>query len=95
MKFYRMLEKMASFMVGAVFAVLTWDAALLAMVSGGGMRVAALVAFGAGLCLTLYWALVPRRLDRKLSQGMKKAVQRMGLPIKGTRTLSGSGKCSR
>lgn len=77
-KIYKALEKMASFMVGSIFAVLTWDAAMLSAVTNGGVRVAAWMVFIFGLALTGYWALVPREVDRKLWPAKKKAARRAG-----------------
>ena len=70
----KILEKMASFMVGSIFAVLTWDAA----VTDGGVRVIAWMAFIFGLCLTLYWIMVPREVDRRLTLRKKRAARRAG-----------------
>lgn len=77
-KIYKALEKMASFMVGSIFAVLTWDAAMLSAVTNGGVRVAAWMVFIFGLCLTLYWIMVPREVDRQLSLRKRKAARRAG-----------------
>lgn len=77
-KIYKALEKMASFMVGSIIAVLTWDAALLSAVTNGGVRVAAWMAFIFGLCLTLYWIMVPREVDRRLTLRKRKAARRAG-----------------
>ena len=74
----KILEKMASFMVGSIIAVLTWDAALLSAVTDGGVRVIAWMAFIFGLALTGYWALVPREVDRQLSLRKRKAARRAG-----------------
>lgn len=77
-KINKALEKMASFMVGSIIAVLTWDAALLSAVTDGGVRVIAWMAFIFGLALTGYWALVPREVDRQLSLRKRKAARRAG-----------------
>lgn len=77
-KIYKALEKMASFMVGSIIAVLTWDAALLSAVTDGGVRVIAWMAFIFGLCLTLYWIMVPREVDRCLTLRKKRAARRAG-----------------
>lgn len=77
-KLYKVLERTASFMVGSIFAVLTWDAALLSAVTDGGVRVIAWMIFIFGLALTLYWALVPRSVDRKLTLRKKRAARRAG-----------------
>lgn len=74
----KILEKMASFMVGSIIAVLTWDAALLSAVTDGGVRVIAWMVFIFGLALTGYWALVPREVDRQLSLRKRKAARRAG-----------------
>lgn len=77
-KIYKALEKTASFMVGSIIAVLTWDAAMLSAVTDGGVRVIAWMAFIFGLALTGYWALVPREVDRQLSLRKRKAARRAG-----------------
>ena len=77
-KIYKALEKMASFMVGSIIAVLTWDAAMLSAVTNGGVRVAAWMVFIFGLALTGYWALVPREVDRRLTLRKKRAARRAG-----------------
>lgn len=74
----KILEKMASFMVGSIFAVLTWDAAMLSAVTDGGVRVISWMVFIFGLALTGYWALVPREVDRQLSLRKRKAARRAG-----------------
>lgn len=77
-KIYKALEKTASFMVGSIIAVLTWDAAMLSAVTNGGVRVAAWMVFIFGLALTVYWTFVPRELDKQLTLRKRKAARRAG-----------------
>ena len=79
----KILEKMASFMVGSIFAVLTWDAAMLSAVTDGGVRVISWMVFIFGLCLTLYWIMVPREVDRRLTLRKKKSRQTCGNTLSG------------
>lgn len=77
-KIYMALEKTASFMVGSIFAVLTWDAWLAALLTDGWLRMLFLALALGGLALTMYWALVPRAVDRRLSLRKRKAARRAG-----------------
>lgn len=77
-KIYKALEKTASFMVGSIFAVLTWDAWLAALLTDGWLRMLFLALALGGLAMTMYWALVPRAVDRRLSLRKRKAARRVG-----------------
>ena len=77
-KIYMALEKMASCMVGTIFAVLTWDAWLAALLTDGWLRMLFLTLALGGLCLTLYWIMVPREVDRRLTLRKRKAARRAG-----------------
>lgn len=77
-RLYVILEKMASCMVGSIIALLTWDAAMLAIITDGRLQSVCCLAFVAGLCLTLYWILVPREVDRKITWRKKRAARRAG-----------------
>lgn len=77
-KINKALEKMASCMVGTIFAVLTWDAWLAALLTDGWLRMLFLALALGGLCLTLYWIMVPREVDRRLTLRKRKAARRAG-----------------
>lgn len=77
-KMYMALEKMASCMVGTIFAVLTWDAWLAALLTDGWLRMLFLALALDGLAMTMYWALVPRAVDRRLTLRKRKAARRAG-----------------
>lgn len=77
-KINKALEKMASFMVGSIIAVLTWDAWLAALLTDGWLRMLFLALALGGLAMTMYWALVPRAVDRRLTLRKRKAARRAG-----------------
>ena len=72
----KVLEKMASFMIGSIMALLTWDAVLLACVTDGRLKALCTLAAYIGVCLTVYWMVVPRELDRRLTLRKKRAARR-------------------
>lgn len=59
-----MEEKLATWLVGALFALMTINLAIFAALSHSALM---WLAFAAMAALTLYWALVPRWLDKRFS----------------------------